>query len=82
MHFKFTNSQVVNCFCDHAYDVQMVVGANSGVTVDTGVKDTDTQSEHPIVQVCMAAQVPFIHVANRPLYQIQPFVYLTPFAVV
>ena len=57
MHFKFTNSQVVNCFCDHAYDVQMVVGAGSGVTVDIGVKDTDTQSEHSIVQVCMAAQV-------------------------
>ena len=72
-----------NCFCVPAHGVQMMVGAGSGVAVDTGVKDTDTQSEHPIVQVCstcMAAlQDTFIHVANRPELA---FAYLTHFAVV
>ena len=33
----------VNYFCDHDCDVQMVVGGDIGVTVDTGVENRDTQ---------------------------------------
>ena len=33
----------VNCFCDHAHGVQIVVGADSSVAVDTGVENRDTQ---------------------------------------
>ena len=33
----------VNCFCDHAVDVQMEISSGSGVTVDTGVENRDTQ---------------------------------------
>ena len=33
----------LNCFCDHAHDVQMVIGAGSGVTVDSDLENGDTQ---------------------------------------
>ena len=33
----------VKSSCDCAHDVQMVIGAGSGVTVDTGVENRDTQ---------------------------------------
>ena len=33
----------VNCFCDHAVDVQMEISSGSGVGVDTGVENTDAQ---------------------------------------
>ena len=33
----------VNCFCDHAHDVQMEISSGSGVGVDTGVENTDAQ---------------------------------------
>ena len=33
----------VNCFCNHAVDVQMEISSGSGMGVDTGVENGDTQ---------------------------------------
>ena len=45
LYYKCISSSLigVNCFCDHARDVQMVIGAGSGVAVDAGVENGDTQ---------------------------------------
>ena len=45
LYYKCISSSLigVNCFCDHARDVQMEIGAGSGVAVDAGVENGDTQ---------------------------------------
>ena len=53
-----------------ACDVQMMVGANSGATVDSGVEDTN--NEHPILQVCSICMAA-LHVADWPYTRPSPW---------
>ena len=63
MHFKFINSRVANCYCDHALDAQMDISSGSGVTVDSGVENRDTPVQ--VCSICMTTlRTTLLHVVD------------------